>query len=147
MPKERFFFAKALIKGEMISLADEEFHHLINVMRVKLCEQIEIVNGQRVHGNVMLVFNPETIKPYSVKDQLIVLTQCSDSYLPLIKEALGVILQNQIDDTSSEQYLLEVAKTLDKPVIIRADVAYRNLREGQLVTLDPEKALVYNVRK
>ncbi len=99
--------------------------------------------GQKVHGNVILVFNPELIRPYFVKDNLIVLTQCDDSYLPLIKEAAGIILQNHIDDSISEQYVLEIARTLDKPAIIRADAAYRNLKEGQLVTLDPEKALVY----
>jgi pyruvate kinase len=99
--------------------------------------------GQRVHGNVMLVVNPESTKPYAVKDQLIVLTLCNESYLPLIKEASGVILQNHIDDFMSEQYVMEVAKLLDKPALIRADAAYRNLKEGQLVTLDPEKALVY----
>jgi len=99
--------------------------------------------GQRVHANVILVLNSETIMPYSVKDQLIVLTNCNESYLPLIKEAAGIILQNHIDDFISEQYVMEVAKMLDKPAIVRADDAYRNLKEGQLVTLDPEKALVY----
>ncbi|HRD55377.1 MAG TPA: pyruvate kinase [Parachlamydiaceae bacterium] len=99
--------------------------------------------GQKVHGNIILVFNPELVKPYSVKDCLIVLTQCDASYLPLIKEAAGIILQNHIDDLISEQYALETAKQFDKPVIIRADAASRNLKEGQLVTLDPEKALVY----
>lgn len=102
-----------------------------------------IGHGQKVHGNVILVFNPELTRPYFVKDQLIVLTQCDASYLPLLKEASGIILQNHIDDSISEQYVLEMAKQLDKPAIIRADGAYRNLKEGQLVTLDPEKALVY----
>lgn len=99
--------------------------------------------GPKVHGNVILVFNPEMIKPYSVKDHLIVLTQCDASYLPLIRECAGIILQNHIDDLTSEQYVLEIAKQLEKSAIIRADAASRNLKEGHLVTLDPEKALVY----
>ncbi len=99
--------------------------------------------GQKVHGNVILVVNPELVQPYSVKDRLIVLTLCDESYLPLIKEASGVILQNHIDDSLSEQYVMEIAKLLEKPTVVRADGAYRNLKEGQLVTLDPEKALVY----
>lgn len=103
--------------------------------------------GPRVNGKVILVFNPETMKPYSVKDQLLVLTHCDASYLPLIQEASGIILQNHIDDLVSEQYVLEIAKSLDKSAIIRADAAYSNLREGQFVTLDPEKALVYNIKK
>lgn len=99
--------------------------------------------GQKVHGNVILVVNPELVQPYLVKDRLIVLTRCDEAYLPLIKEASGIILQNHIDDFISEQYAMEVAKLLEKPTVVRADGAYRNLKEGQLVTLDPEKALVY----
>lgn len=100
-------------------------------------------SGQKAHGNVVLVFNPELTRPYTVKDQVIVLTKCDESYLPLISEASGIILQNHIDDLASEQYLLEMAKSFDKSAIIRADGACRNLKEGQLVTLDPEKGLVY----
>ncbi len=99
--------------------------------------------GQRIYGNVVVVFSPETTKSYAVRNQLLVITQCDASYLPLIKEASAVILQNHIDDTNSEKYLLEIAKTLEKPSITRADEATRILKEGQLVTLDPEKSLVY----
>ena len=52
-------------------------------------------------------------------------------------------IQNHIDDLQSEQYAMEVAKQLDKPIIVRADAAARILKEGQLVTLEPDKALVY----
>lgn len=45
MPKERFFFEQSLKKNEIISIEGDEFHHLINVMRAKLKNRIEIVNG------------------------------------------------------------------------------------------------------
>jgi len=99
--------------------------------------------GPRVHGKVCLVLTPESRKHYSVRGQLLVLTQCDETYLPLIKESVGVILQNHINDHNSEHYLLTLAKSFDKPAIIRADGACRILKEGGLVTLDPEKALVY----
>lgn len=44
MPKERFFLESPLKEGELILLRDDEFHHL-NVMRPKIKQQIEIVNG------------------------------------------------------------------------------------------------------
>lgn len=100
--------------------------------------------GKRVHGNVVIVLSPETDKPYRIRNKLMVITKCNESYLPFIQEAAGVILQNNIDDTVSEKFALEAAKALDKPVIIRADAACRLLKEGQLVTIDPEKALIYN---
>ncbi|MBA3721506.1 MAG: pyruvate kinase [Parachlamydiaceae bacterium] len=99
--------------------------------------------GSRVHGNVSIVLYPENKPPYAVKDQLLVIAQCDEAYLPLIQEAKGIILQNHINDVASEKYAKKMALSLGKPVLLRADAACRILKEGQLVTLDPEKALVY----
>lgn len=99
--------------------------------------------GSRLHGNVVIVLAPETKKPYEVKDQLLVIAKCDESYLPLIQEAAGIILQNHINDIGSEKYAKKIALNLGKPILLRADAACRILKEGQLVTLDPEKALVY----
>jgi len=100
--------------------------------------------GKRVHGNVMIVLSPESEKPYRIRNKLIVITTCNESYLPLIQEAAGIILQNNVEDIDSEKFAIEAAKNFDKPLLIRADSACRILKEGQLVTIDPEKALVYN---
>jgi len=99
--------------------------------------------GSRVHGNVAMVLAPETKEPYSVRGQLLVIAKCDQSYLPLIREALGIILQNHVNDIGSEKYAKKMALSLRKPLLLRADAACRVLKEGQLVTLDPEKALVY----
>lgn len=99
--------------------------------------------GEKIHGNIALIYSSESRRPFSVKDQLLVLTRCDESFLPLIQEAAGVILQNHIDDVESERYVLKISKTLSKPAIVRADAAAHVLKEGQLVTLDPEKAVVY----
>jgi pyruvate kinase len=103
----------------------------------------ETGSGSRVYGNVTVALSPESTKPYSVRGFIMVITRCDESYRPLIQEALGVVLQNSINDVESEQYLLQTAKTLKKTCIVRADAAMRILKEGQLVTLDPEKALIY----
>ncbi len=99
--------------------------------------------GSRIHGRATIVLAPETREPYSVKDQLLVIVRCDESYLPLMHEAAGVILQNHINDVASEKYAKKIALTLGKPVLLRADEASRVLKEGQLITLDPGKALVY----
>jgi pyruvate kinase len=99
--------------------------------------------GSCVHGNVALALYPDARKPYTVKDQLLVITKCNESYLPLLKEVAGIILQNPINDIESEKYAMEMAKILGKSLLLRADEASRILKEGQLVTLDPGKALVY----
>ncbi|MBA3239330.1 MAG: pyruvate kinase [Parachlamydiaceae bacterium] len=99
--------------------------------------------GSAVYGNVKHVFSPELTHTYTVRGQLLVIATCDESYLPLIQESAGVILQNLATDLESENYLLSVAKEYNKPVITRADTAFRVLAEGQLVTVDPEKKLVY----
>ncbi len=102
-------------------------------------------NGQgiKIHGNIAIVLSSEATKAYAVRGQLLVLPRCDESFDPLIQESLGVILQNHINDHDSEKHCIEVAVRFKKPFIVRADAATRILKEGQLVTLDPEKNLVY----
>ncbi len=99
--------------------------------------------GQRTHGNVLLIASSEQVKPYHVRGQIIVLTKYDQSYEPLVNEALAVILQNPPEDKKSEKDLVEHCLGLGKTVITKVDGAFRILREGQLITVDPEKALVY----
>lgn len=99
--------------------------------------------GARVHGTATIVFTPHSKRPYAVRNQLLVIAKCDESYLPLMQEAAGIILQNHINDIPSEKYAKKVALSLGKPILLRADAACQILKEGQLVTLDPEKALVY----
>lgn len=100
-------------------------------------------NGQRVCGQIAIALTPDEKPPYAIKNRIIVIPSCDDRYLPLLKLAKGVILQNHIDDIDSEKYLMLMSQSLDKPALVRADGALTMLKEGQLVTLDPAKALVY----
>jgi pyruvate kinase len=100
--------------------------------------------GERVYGNVkMLRTVHEGVQPYHVRGALIVITSCDENYIPYIQEAAGVILQNHVEDQVSELFAMDQAHLLHKPTIVRADAASYILKEGQLVTLDPQKALVY----
>jgi pyruvate kinase len=99
--------------------------------------------GSRVHGNAVIVLAPELKRPYEVKDCLLVIAKCDEAYLPLMQEAAGIILQNHINDVISEKFAKRMALQIDKPILLRADAACQVLKEGQLVTLDPERALVY----
>jgi pyruvate kinase len=119
-----------------------------NMMIVKSIGAV-LVRGHRgygsiVHGTVAIVLSSDLKKDYEVKDRFIVINRCDDSYLPLLKQARGIILQNSPDDVDSEHYVLLVAKTLDLSVIVQADIAFHSLKEGQLVTLDPQNSIVYN---
>lgn len=46
MPAERYFHPEFLKTDQIIQVKDQELHHLVNVMRTRLGERIEVVNGQ-----------------------------------------------------------------------------------------------------
>lgn len=78
------------------------------------------------------------------KNHILVMSKCDDSHLTFLKEAKGIILENHADDIDSEKYAILVGKTLNIPVIVRAEGALTLLKEGQEVTVDPKAFLVYN---
>lgn len=100
-------------------------------------------DGDRVHGRVYLVLGPD-LEEYKVRGKVIVIQKCDERYLPLLKMASGVILENAIDDVISERYLKKIASLLSLPFVTRANGAFSILRQELLITLDPHKAIVYN---
>lgn len=100
-------------------------------------------HGERIHGKISLVHSTERTSPTLVKDRIIVIAKCDKSYLPLMKVCKGIILQNHCDDLESETYVMQMARDLLKPAIVRANGAFDVLYEGQLITLDPKDSLVY----
>lgn len=99
--------------------------------------------GERACGHVVVVHDPQHVNQLHLSDKILVLTRCDARYESLISKAMAAILQNHIDDLESELCLIEMAKHHNKSALVRADNALKHLREGQLVTLDPHKALVY----
>lgn len=99
--------------------------------------------GEKVYGNVLTVMVPDQQKPYQVRGQIVVIPYFDDNFVPIAYNAAGIVLQNHFADHQSEERLLEFAKQHGKTVLTRADEAMRNLKDGLLVTLDPERKIVY----
>ena len=99
--------------------------------------------GPKVQGKVTIFLSPEGKDPASLKNRLAVLTYCDETFMPALKQAAGIILQNYIGDTSSEHSAEMIAKNYNIPVIIRADGATAILNEGDEVMLDPQAGLIY----
>jgi 16S rRNA (uracil1498-N3)-methyltransferase len=45
MPAERYYYPHSLVQDDEIILEDQEFHHLVHVMRNRVEDRIEVVNG------------------------------------------------------------------------------------------------------
>lgn len=99
--------------------------------------------GAKISGQVVFVLAPEAYSSEELEGKLVVISHCDGAFLDVLKKAAGVILQNFIGDSSSEKYLELIAKTFNVPVMSRADGAMSILKEGDQVTLDPQKGLVY----
>lgn len=99
--------------------------------------------GPKVSAEVVFILASEGYKEEDLAGKLVVISHCDHSFLPILKKAAGVILQNYIGDSASEKYAALIAKTFDTSVMSRADGAMSILKEGDLVTLDPQKGLIY----
>ena len=99
--------------------------------------------GKRMEGKIALVRSPEESKQERVLGKIVVISRCDDTYLPVLQHAVGIILQNHPDDVDSQKYAAQVAKMLEIPLLVRADGAMTLLQDEMLVTLDPQKGIVY----
>jgi pyruvate kinase len=99
--------------------------------------------GKQIHGKVVILHAPQSHTVDDVRGKIVILSHCDETYLPLLQHALGIVLQNHPEDKVSEREALKAAKALDIPIVLRADGALAALRDGQVVTLDPEKRVVY----
>lgn len=99
--------------------------------------------GTVVEGNVTILLSPKEGQPGSCLGKIAVLSRYTDSYEPLLKGVVGIILQNHPDDRESEKLAIAYAKQNGVSLIISAHTALTVLKEGQRVTLDPERGLIY----
>lgn len=118
-----------------------------NMMMVEIIGQVLVQGhagiGDKKHGKVVFSEKAEETSPYKFINQFIVMSSCGPHSERLIEASLGIILQNDPHDIASESYALSFCQKHKKPCIVRASSAMNILKEGQLITLDPEKAVVY----
>lgn len=99
--------------------------------------------GVKVQGKVAIPVSPEDCDPKTLKDYIVVISRCDSSFAHALQHAAGIVLQNFIGDSASETEASSLATKLGISLICRADGAIAALREGETVTLDPTRGLVY----
>ncbi len=99
--------------------------------------------GKRIHGKVTLLLSPDEARKHFIKDNIVVINHCDETYQPFFTHAAGIVLQNHPEDIASETCATNYANMFNIPLLVRADSAMSLLVEGQLVTLDPERGIIY----
>lgn len=91
MPHNRFYIDAPLITQERVLLEGEEAHHLVRVMRGRVGERVELVNGKNQLGIA-------TIATVQKKVELLI-TQVTETPAPLFKVILcqGLCRSNRLD--------------------------------------------------
>lgn len=102
--------------------------------------------GKQIHGKIVILHQHQNQTVEDVQGKIVVMSHCDATYLSLLQHALGIVLENHPEDKESEKEALKIAKTLDIPIVVRADGALKILRDGQIVTLDPAKKVVYKTQ-
>lgn len=99
--------------------------------------------GKKAKGKVAVIMTAKALRTAHVKNKIMVIPTCSSSYVDAMKEAAGVVLQNNVADTISEKYAVIAAKEYGIPLVVRADNAMSLLKDEEEVILDTQRALVY----
>jgi pyruvate kinase len=99
--------------------------------------------GAKTQGKVKIVLSSERHEPSSVDQHILLIPRCDQTFMPLVKNASAVIMQNHLEDSASEKYLYLLGKTFDIPVIVRVDGALSLIKNDDIISLDPKKGLVF----
>lgn len=99
--------------------------------------------GKEVQGKIKVVRTAEIDLSLKYKGTILVIPRCDESYLPILKQAVGIILQNSTADTDSEKYAIYISGKLKIPLIVQAENAITLLKGGEEVILDTKRGLVY----
>lgn len=113
-----------------------------NLLKVHLVGNI-LVQGKGATrftacGNLCVVLDEEQAKAAFRPGDILVIPQTSNNLLPLLKEASGIIVEE--DGLNSHAAIVGMA--LEKPVLINAKNATKILKSGTTVTLDGERGIV-----
>jgi len=99
--------------------------------------------GEAIEGVISHILALDAYAQTMAKGKIVVISKYDESFYPILEKAKAIILQNLPEDEESEKLVLQLAKDLGIPALVRADEALRRTQNGQVVTLDPVQGTVY----
>jgi pyruvate kinase len=98
--------------------------------------------GKKCSGRIRKIVDfrsPEEIQP----DTILLTHKCDGAMHEMAKKAAGIILDASSKDIESENLAITLGRTYQMAVILRAENAMKVLTNDQIVTIDPQKGLIY----
>lgn len=97
--------------------------------------------GKYVYNEVVHGLSLES--DFDSKGKIVVITHCEDGYEQKLKDAVGIVLQNNEEDIASENALQDICAKYHIPFITRVESATTLIKEGEWVTIAPNKGVVF----
>ncbi len=95
--------------------------------------------GEPVSGRARLIKSPQDVTQFQ-PDEILVVTATTAAHVDAIKKARGVITE----DGNVTGHAVTIAMRLNVPVIVGVQDAMTVIREGEIVTMDVERGVVYS---
>ncbi|WP_413627352.1 pyruvate kinase [Fructilactobacillus vespulae] len=123
-----------------VPLGDEGTTNTIRVQMIgtKLA-QGQGIGDQTVIGKAVTAEDAKSANDNSVDGSVLVVKDTNKDYLPAMKKASAIVVENG----GLTSYAAVVGISLNIPVIVAATDATKNIKDGQLLTVDARRGIVY----
>ncbi len=99
--------------------------------------------GATLMGEIVFLFSKEGVKEQQLKGKIVVASHLEESWSPLLEGIKALIVQNHPEDYHSIEFAKRISHEQSIPILLQADGAIEALKEGEKVTFDPQKGLLY----
>ncbi|GAB6099300.1 pyruvate kinase [Halanaerocella petrolearia] len=114
-----------------------------NLLRVEIVGEVALrgvgVGNKAASGEVCIVNNAAEAKEKVKRGDIVVAPETDDDYLPVLKKAAGIITENP----GLTSHAAIKGLKLDLPVIVGVNNAADKLADGDVVTIDSIRGLIY----
>jgi pyruvate kinase len=84
----------------------------------------------------------DPISPHAAKNNIVLLIDFNQQYVPMLKYASGVIFMSHKENSEEEENFLKAMEKLNIPFIYRARGDVHGIQQGLFVTLDPINGVI-----
>lgn len=117
-----------------------------NILKVHIVGNVLVkglgIGKKTVSGTASVIKVLEEAEKYFKKGDILVTHKTSNDFLPYIKKASAIIVEDGEEGENSHAAI--VGRALDIPVILGCSNAVALIRSGTLITVDSKKGFVYN---